>query len=81
MAENIFQVEAHIDTLVSEQASFVLNQSGLAYLFGTVQQHQPKQVKYEQEWSYRVLASGGSLVLWICEMCGSLGKPVGSRQA
>ncbi|KAI0217702.1 Conserved oligomeric Golgi complex subunit 6 [Lamellibrachia satsuma] len=37
------QVDAHIDTLVSEQASFVLNQSGLAYLFGTVQQHQPKQ--------------------------------------
>ena len=39
-------MEAHIDTLVSEQASFVLNQAGLAYLFGAVQQHLPKQVRH-----------------------------------
>ncbi|OWF39301.1 conserved oligomeric Golgi complex subunit 6-like [Mizuhopecten yessoensis] len=37
------QVDAQIDTLVSEQASFVLNKVGLAFVYGTVQQHQPKQ--------------------------------------
>ncbi|XP_033746599.1 conserved oligomeric Golgi complex subunit 6-like [Pecten maximus] len=37
------QVDAQVDTLVSEQASFVLNKVGLAFVYGTVQQHQPKQ--------------------------------------
>ena len=36
------QLDAHLDTLVSEQASFVLARSGLAYIYNTVQQHQPK---------------------------------------
>lgn len=37
------QMDAHIDTLVSEQASFVLNRANLAQVYGTIQQHQPKQ--------------------------------------
>lgn len=37
------QVDAQVDTLVSEQASFVLNRVGLAHIYATVQQHQPKQ--------------------------------------
>lgn len=37
-------MDAHIDTLVSEQASFVLNRANLAQVYGTIQQHQPKQV-------------------------------------
>ena len=41
----VLQVEAHIDTLVSEQASFVLNRVDLAQLYGTLQQHQPKHVR------------------------------------
>ena len=39
-----FKVDAQVDTLVSEQASFVLNRVGLAHVYATVQQHQPKQV-------------------------------------
>ena len=38
------QIDAHIDTLVSEQASFILNRAGLAHAYGIVQQHQPNQV-------------------------------------
>ncbi|KAL3852068.1 hypothetical protein ACJMK2_015756 [Sinanodonta woodiana] len=37
------QVEAHIDTLVNEQAAFVLNRVGLAHTYATIQQHQPKR--------------------------------------
>ncbi|XP_052778414.1 conserved oligomeric Golgi complex subunit 6-like isoform X2 [Mya arenaria] len=37
------QVDAHIDALVSEQASFVLNRVDLAQIYGTIQQYQPKQ--------------------------------------
>ncbi|XP_064604827.1 conserved oligomeric Golgi complex subunit 6-like [Liolophura sinensis] len=37
------QIDAHVDTLVSEQASFVLTRVGLVHLYGIVQQHQPKQ--------------------------------------
>ncbi|XP_074655398.1 conserved oligomeric Golgi complex subunit 6-like isoform X2 [Tubulanus polymorphus] len=36
------QVEAHIDTLISEQASFVLNRAGLGQIYNTIQSHQPK---------------------------------------
>lgn len=36
------QIEAHIDTLVSEQAAFILNRVDLAHIYGTIQQHQPK---------------------------------------
>ena len=39
----ILQIDAHVDTLVSEQAAFVLNRSNLAELYSAVQQHQPKQ--------------------------------------
>jgi hypothetical protein len=37
------QIDAHTDTLVSEQASFILNNSGLAQVYSTVQQYQPDQ--------------------------------------
>ena len=39
------QVEAHLDTLVNEQAAMVLNRVGLAEAYRTVQAYQPKQVK------------------------------------
>ena len=39
----ILQIDAHVDTLVSEQAAFVLNRSNLAELYSAVQQYQPKQ--------------------------------------
>ncbi|KAH9487669.1 Golgi transport complex subunit 6 [Bulinus truncatus] len=35
--------EAHLDTLVSEQASYILNRVGLAQMYGSVQQHRPEQ--------------------------------------
>ena len=38
----VFQIDAHVDTLVSEQASFVLHRAGLAQMYAMVQQHQPK---------------------------------------
>ena len=41
------QVDAQLDTLVNEQAAFVLNNAGLAEIYRTVQQHQPKQVWQE----------------------------------
>ncbi|XP_013406875.1 conserved oligomeric Golgi complex subunit 6 [Lingula anatina] len=37
------QIDAHIDTLISEQASHILHRVGLASTYGIVQQHQPKQ--------------------------------------
>ncbi|KAH3820573.1 hypothetical protein DPMN_122317 [Dreissena polymorpha] len=36
------QVEAHVDTLVNEQAAFVLSRVDLAHIYSTIQQHQPK---------------------------------------
>ncbi|KAM8975926.1 conserved oligomeric Golgi complex subunit 6 [Pelodytes ibericus] len=38
-----FQVEAHLDTLINEQASFVLTRSGLSQIYSCVQQHRPEQ--------------------------------------
>ncbi|XP_059820011.1 conserved oligomeric Golgi complex subunit 6 [Hypanus sabinus] len=38
-----FQIEAHLDTLINEQASFVLTRSGLSYIYNCVQQHKPEQ--------------------------------------
>ncbi|EHB07452.1 Conserved oligomeric Golgi complex subunit 6 [Heterocephalus glaber] len=38
-----FQIEAHLDTLISEQASYVLTRVGLSYIYNTVQQHKPEQ--------------------------------------
>jgi len=37
------QIDAHVDTLVSEQATYVLNQSGMTSIYGYVQQHQHDQ--------------------------------------
>ncbi|XP_029458622.1 conserved oligomeric Golgi complex subunit 6 [Rhinatrema bivittatum] len=38
-----FQIEAHLDTLINEQASFVLTRAGLSYIYNTIQQHRPDQ--------------------------------------
>lgn len=37
------QVDAHLDTMVNEQAAFVLNRISLADIYRVIQQHQPKQ--------------------------------------
>ncbi|ESO91200.1 hypothetical protein LOTGIDRAFT_209569 [Lottia gigantea] len=37
------QIDAHVDTLISEQAAFVLNRVGLSSIYGTVQTHQTSQ--------------------------------------
>ena len=44
----LLQIDAHIDTLVSEQASFILHQTELAHIYAMVQQHQPEQVRSQQ---------------------------------
>lgn len=36
------QIDAHIDTLVSEQASHILNRTDLVHVYGQVQIHKPK---------------------------------------
>ncbi|XP_051934424.1 conserved oligomeric Golgi complex subunit 6 [Hippocampus zosterae] len=38
-----FQIEAHLDTLINEQASYVLTKAGLSYIYHCVQQHDAKQ--------------------------------------
>ncbi|XP_021051298.1 conserved oligomeric Golgi complex subunit 6 [Mus pahari] len=38
-----FQIEAHLDTLINEQASYVLTRVGLSYIYNTIQQHKPDQ--------------------------------------
>ncbi|XP_004619606.1 conserved oligomeric Golgi complex subunit 6 [Sorex araneus] len=38
-----FQIEAHLDTLINEQASYVLTRAGLSYIYNIVQQHKPEQ--------------------------------------
>ncbi|XP_020793358.2 conserved oligomeric Golgi complex subunit 6 [Boleophthalmus pectinirostris] len=38
-----FQIEAHLDTLINEQASYVLTRAGLSYIYNCVQQHSPEQ--------------------------------------
>ncbi|KAL2096633.1 hypothetical protein ACEWY4_008781 [Coilia grayii] len=38
-----FQIEAHLDTLINEQASYVLTRAGLSYIYSTLQQHTPEQ--------------------------------------
>lgn len=40
----LFQIEAHLDTLINEQASYVLTRAGLSYIYSSVQQHKPQQV-------------------------------------
>ncbi|XP_036084842.1 conserved oligomeric Golgi complex subunit 6 isoform X2 [Rousettus aegyptiacus] len=38
-----FQIEAHLDTLINEQASYVLTRAGLSSIYNTIQQHKPEQ--------------------------------------
>ncbi|XP_004711326.1 conserved oligomeric Golgi complex subunit 6 [Echinops telfairi] len=38
-----FQIEAHLDTLINDQASYVLTRAGLSYIYNIVQQHKPEQ--------------------------------------
>uniref|UniRef100_A0A8C4IID8 Conserved oligomeric Golgi complex subunit 6 n=1 Tax=Dicentrarchus labrax TaxID=13489 RepID=A0A8C4IID8_DICLA len=38
-----FQIEAHLDTLINEQASYVLTRVGLSYIYSCVQQHSAEQ--------------------------------------
>ncbi|XP_057694452.1 conserved oligomeric Golgi complex subunit 6 [Corythoichthys intestinalis] len=38
-----FQIEAHLDTLINEQASYVLTRAGLGYIYNCVQQHAADQ--------------------------------------
>ncbi|NXP35185.1 COG6 protein, partial [Leiothrix lutea] len=38
-----FQIEAHLDTLINEQASYVLTRAGLSYIYNALQQHKPEQ--------------------------------------
>lgn len=38
-----FQIEAHLDTLINEQASYVLTRAGLSQIYSCVQQHGPEQ--------------------------------------
>ncbi|XP_054852884.1 conserved oligomeric Golgi complex subunit 6 isoform X1 [Eublepharis macularius] len=38
-----YQIEAHLDTLINEQAAFVLTRTGLSYIYNIVQQHKPEQ--------------------------------------
>ncbi|XP_030007102.1 conserved oligomeric Golgi complex subunit 6-like [Sphaeramia orbicularis] len=38
-----FQIEAHLDTLINEQASYVLTRAGLSYIYSCVQQHSTEQ--------------------------------------
>uniref|UniRef100_A0A671KJ11 Conserved oligomeric Golgi complex subunit 6 n=2 Tax=Sinocyclocheilus anshuiensis TaxID=1608454 RepID=A0A671KJ11_9TELE len=38
-----FQIEAHLDTLINEQASFVLTRTGLSHIYSCVLQHTAEQ--------------------------------------
>uniref|UniRef100_A0A8C5LRM5 Conserved oligomeric Golgi complex subunit 6 n=1 Tax=Leptobrachium leishanense TaxID=445787 RepID=A0A8C5LRM5_9ANUR len=53
-----FQIEAHLDTLINEQASFVLTKLGLSQIYSCVQQHKPEQVQFD-----RYLAAPDSLLM------------------
>uniref|UniRef100_A0A672MIK1 Conserved oligomeric Golgi complex subunit 6 n=1 Tax=Sinocyclocheilus grahami TaxID=75366 RepID=A0A672MIK1_SINGR len=65
-----FQIEAHLDTLINEQASFVLTRAGLSHIYSCVQQHTTEQVRtdcvylfYSQVQFDRYLASPDTLVM------------------
>uniref|UniRef100_A0AAY4D4D2 Conserved oligomeric Golgi complex subunit 6 n=1 Tax=Denticeps clupeoides TaxID=299321 RepID=A0AAY4D4D2_9TELE len=53
-----FQIEAHLDTLINEQASYVLTRAGLSYIYSCVQQHNPEQMQFD-----RYLSSPDTLVM------------------
>ncbi|KAL4647730.1 conserved oligomeric Golgi complex subunit 6 [Arapaima gigas] len=38
-----FQIEAHLDTLINEQASYVITRAGLSYIYNCTQQHSADQ--------------------------------------
>ncbi|TRY59115.1 hypothetical protein DNTS_009558, partial [Danionella cerebrum] len=38
-----FQIEAHLDTLINEQATFVLTRAALSHIYSCVQQHRAEQ--------------------------------------
>lgn len=40
----VYQIEAHLDTLINEQASYVLTRAGLGYIYSCVQQYSSEQV-------------------------------------
>ncbi|XP_070537699.1 conserved oligomeric Golgi complex subunit 6-like isoform X3 [Ptychodera flava] len=52
------QIEAHLDTIINEQASFVLSRAGLAHIYSIIQRHQPQESKFD---SY--LSSPDSLIM------------------
>uniref|UniRef100_A0A671MMB7 Conserved oligomeric Golgi complex subunit 6 n=1 Tax=Sinocyclocheilus anshuiensis TaxID=1608454 RepID=A0A671MMB7_9TELE len=57
-----FQIEAHLDTLINEQASFVLTRAGLSHIYSCVQQHTTEQVRTDVQFD-RYLASPDTLVM------------------
>jgi hypothetical protein len=42
----IVQTEAHQDTLVSEQASFILERSGIGNIYNTIQDQPTQKVRF-----------------------------------
>ncbi|XP_051535392.1 conserved oligomeric Golgi complex subunit 6-like isoform X2 [Myxocyprinus asiaticus] len=38
-----FQIEAHLDTIINEQASYVMTRAGLSHIYSCVQQHTAEQ--------------------------------------
>ncbi|KAJ7418088.1 component of oligomeric golgi complex 6 [Willisornis vidua] len=53
-----FQIEAHLDTLINEQASYVLTRAGLSYIYNALQQHKPEQAQFD-----RYLSAPDSLLM------------------
>ncbi|XP_010581652.1 PREDICTED: conserved oligomeric Golgi complex subunit 6 isoform X2 [Haliaeetus leucocephalus] len=53
-----FQIEAHLDTLINEQASYVLTRAGLSYIYNSLQQHKPEQAQFD-----RYLSAPDSLLM------------------
>uniref|UniRef100_A0A3Q0T7M7 Conserved oligomeric Golgi complex subunit 6 n=1 Tax=Amphilophus citrinellus TaxID=61819 RepID=A0A3Q0T7M7_AMPCI len=63
-----FQIEAHLDTLINEQASYVLTRAGLSYIYSCVQQYPiddnpPLSVAHKQVQFDRYLSSPDTLVM------------------
>uniref|UniRef100_A0A8C3A2E3 Conserved oligomeric Golgi complex subunit 6 n=1 Tax=Cyclopterus lumpus TaxID=8103 RepID=A0A8C3A2E3_CYCLU len=61
-----FQIEAHLDTLINEQASYVLTRARLSYIYSCVQQHSAEQVSHGALTSVqfdRYLSSPDTLVM------------------
>lgn len=52
---HVFQIEAHLDTLINEQASYVLTRAGLSYIYSCVQQHTAEQVEHWPPHDMRIL--------------------------